>query len=224
VPISQTRLAAIAGQSPQLLQHYTKGDLADAMLGPPKRRRVDLAHPAVATWLQRCGVDPSTLPELATSAVPPEKGRDAVQLMAAVGGARRRDQAVQIGPRDTDELLGWTFGRIVEEFGSLAGFDDWLERRQKLSQIKKLDLANAASDGKLISREFVSTHVFGALDSMQRRLIADASKTLARRIYKLAEAEVPLEDAERTARDLLGSHLKPIKTSVARSLRASRGA
>lgn len=91
-----------------------------------------------------------------------------------------------------------------------------LEKRQ--AEVRRLNLQNLETEGRLISRDLVRTHVFGAIDAGNRRLLGDASKTIARRVYGLARSGAPIEEAERTVRELISSQLRFVQTTAVRVL------
>ena len=215
---TQLNLARIAGVNKQLVQYQcSKGDLREAMVGPTAKRKPDINHPAVHAWLESHGVDPASVPEIAAAAARDgDRMGDPAALPTA--GAQRRDRVIH-GPRDIEEILDWTFRRITDEFQSLEGFANWMTLRRQAADTKRLELANSEKSGRLIDREYVATHVFGALDATQRRMITDAARTLTHRTYAMAAAGKPVEEALRANQEILSSHLKPLKATAARQLR-----
>lgn len=71
----------------------------------------------------------------------------------------------------------------------------------------------------MISRDFVRTHLFGLLEELSRRLLADASRTIARRLYSAAQAGVSIEEAEATVRSILEQNLQRVRDQAKRRLR-----
>jgi hypothetical protein len=107
----------------------------------------------------------------------------------------------------------------VKQFGSVTGFKDWLFSLKQIEDIREKRLRNEESEGRLISRELVKTHVFGAIEATNRRLLGDSPKTIARRVYALANSGVVIEEGERTVREIISSHLGLVKTQVTKALR-----
>jgi hypothetical protein len=92
-----------------------------------------------------------------------------------------------------------------------------LEKRA--AEVQRLTLQNRETEGRLISRELVKTHVFGAIDAANRRLLGNASKTIAHRVSALARAGAPVEEIERTVRDIIAQNLQFVKVTATRVLR-----
>ena len=75
--------------------------------------------------------------------------------------------------------------------------------------IREKELRNWEVEGKLIPRDGVRTHVFGAVEGANRRLLRDAPKTIARRLYAMAKSGASVEEAEQVVREIVGSQLRP---------------
>ncbi len=93
--------------------------------------------------------------------------------------------------------------------------------RKRSAEIMRLEIRNAKERGELISRELVRTHVFGSIESTNKRLLYDSPKTIARAVYALARNGAPIEEAERAVRDHLSSQLSAVKTTAVRLLRGN---
>lgn len=120
---------------------------------------------------------------------------------------------------DFDRYADLTLRELIERHGTKTGVRDWLDARKKIAEIREKDLKNAETDGRLIDRELVKTHVFGAIEAGNRRLLTDFPKTAAARVYALAKTGMPLEDAEKLIRELIGTQLDPVKETAVRVLR-----
>lgn len=108
---------------------------------------------------------------------------------------------------------------VVDRFGSMTGLKDWLAALKTIEEIRAKRLDNDEAEGSLIRRDFVRTHVFGAIEAANIRLVNDAPQTIARRIYAKAKAGEPVEEAEIVVHEIISSHLKPVKATAARNLR-----
>lgn len=108
---------------------------------------------------------------------------------------------------------------LVRKFGTALAFRDWLIARKTIADIHEKELKNERTMGALIERELVKVHLLGLIDAAFRRLLADAPKTIARRLYAQAKSGEPVEDAEKLVRETISSILQPAKTSAARVLR-----
>ncbi|HEX2871403.1 MAG TPA: hypothetical protein VHP33_09110 [Polyangiaceae bacterium] len=93
-----------------------------------------------------------------------------------------------------------------------------LSRRKRAAEAEKIELANAQTRGALISRELVSTHVFGALEFLHKRLLGDAAKMIANKVFHSTLAKGTLEEAQRSARDELSKQLRAAKAQIIRLL------
>lgn len=224
-PVSRAELARRAGVSRSAITKACKKRLADAVL---PSGMVDVAHPTVVEWARARGLHPDQLRDPGSVVVGPwpvepstdtEAEQDDEEILEA-------DRATLRAARSTDPaddlLLDMTFREISDEHGSQDGFGFWLDARKKWAEIRKLELANADKAGRLIARDFVKTHVFGAIEGANRRLLSDSPKTIARRIYALARAEAPIEEAEKVVRELISSQLRPVAATAARVLREER--
>lgn len=123
------------------------------------------------------------------------------------------------GSNDDLEHLAAVIGPLLERFGTETRFKDWLFALKEIETIREKRLKNEETEGALISRELVKTHVFGAIEAGNRRLLGDSPKTLARRLYALAKSGADVEVAEQTVREIIGSQLKPVKATAVRVLK-----
>jgi hypothetical protein len=156
--------------------------------------RVDLDHAATQAWLAGSTKDASK-------------------------PARAPQLRLEDGSYNLDELGHFTLTEIVEQYGSVTGFIDFVEARKKIADTRRVELQNAETEGHLISRELVKTHVFGVIDAVTRRLLSDVCKNLTRRAYSMALSGAPIEEAQRVASELITATLAPMTKSAARTLR-----
>lgn len=213
------------------------GKLHAAMVGT----RIDVDHPAAAAYLRGKGAAPPRIRRKAPQSPveapadrpstdegrppaplsyppsdhgPPSTGKspeDAREYLRELGkGLRIRD------------LPGMTLQQLVERFGTATAFKDYLDARKKIEDIVGKELENDETVGRLISRDLVRTHVFGAIEQANKRLLQDAAPNISRTVYALARRGAPVEDAEREARDVIGRILNPVKDQAARALRGQR--
>lgn len=108
---------------------------------------------------------------------------------------------------------------MVERFGTDTRFADWLSSLKDIELIREKRLKNGETEGGYISRELVRTFVMAALDAANKRLLGDAAKTIANKVFNTCQAKGTLEEAQRLTREEIGKHLKPLKAAVARQLR-----
>lgn len=128
--------------------------------------------------------------------------------------------AIEVDPLSALSRYGnLTLNELVERHGTERGLVDWLDALKKIEDIRKANLANEETEERLIERELVSTHVFGALEALNRRLLVDSPRTIASRLYAACRSGDPIEDAEKLIRELLSAQLKPAVASATRALR-----
>ena len=224
--------------SPAATTKACKGPLKGAVRGGGRGALVDLDHPAVVEWLGDKHPAPTWQP------LPPERGasktttpRPPKAKRAKPAPAKRprkgptgRDQGGQSlaalapperGPGSTGDLeeLAEALRPMVQRFGTETAFAKWLDQLKKIEDIREKRLKNEETVRALIQRDAVKTFGFGYIDRAQKLLLRDAARTIARRLYAMAKAGEPAEEAERTVRDLLGSTLRPMRAAFAKALR-----
>lgn len=227
--VSRADLARLARVSRVAITKQCAKGLASACDGD----RVDLDHAAVQTFLAAHGAK-SPSPARAPTKTPkraawvpdePTETRQAGSKRTRKPTGRRREaepipaQPDDAGTPEDLERLAETLRPLLERFGTERGFRDWLLGLKDIEAIREKRLGNEETEGLLIPRDFVKTHIFGAIEGTNRRLLSDTPKTLCREIYALAKTGRPLEEAERMARALLGKQLDSVKTKVAKGLR-----
>lgn len=135
------------------------------------------------------------------------------------GDSAPSDSAPQLDEHGfAPELEELTAREIAERYGTSRAYVDWLDAYQKQQRGRELWLKNQQTEGSLISRELVQHRVFGAIDSSHKRLLTDAAKTLAARLFALCRAGASAEEAEREARDIISKQLKPVKAAATRTI------
>ena len=191
--ISKQQFATLAGVSGAAITAALRGDLAGALVVD----RIDQNHETALAYLRDQGVDPE-------EKWPPEE-MDPDPATTEV--------------RDIGQYMHLTLSELIERFGTERSFRDWLEALNKLESLREKRLNIEERQRTLIRRELVRSHVFGAIDAGFRRLLTDTPRTIVAMIYAKAKADVPLEEAERTVREVMQKQLSPIKSTAARVLR-----
>lgn len=191
-PTSKSAFARDVGRAKSTISEHLKGPLKPALM---RSGRVDAAHPVAVAYARSCGVEPPGL-------------------------APRPPAATEYAaPPDVDELLELSYRQITDRYGSNVGFADFVAVRKTIADTRRLELANDETNGRLIERELVRHHVFGAIESSNRRLLGDTPRTIVGRVYALAKSGAPHEEAERVVRELISSQLRMVKVTAARVLR-----
>src|ERR1043166_1063323 len=217
--ISQADLARLAAVSDMAISKACRRKLKPACVG----KRVDVDHPAVVEYLAGKGKTPPAVRPPAAEAAPstPATRPRSAGKRSSGSGAERATWG-DAGPKDAeniDEVDELTLAEIARQFGSVRAHIDWLDARKKTVDIKAKELANAELEGKLVPREWVMTHVFGALERMQKQLLQDAPKTIARRLYAMAKSGGSTEEAEKVVREIVSLNLRPAKETAMRAAR-----
>jgi hypothetical protein len=219
----KARLAALLDISKQLLGHHSKGALRDAVTDDGE---VNIDHPAAVAWLHSFEVTPDDLIARDGGAAPKASGRPARAPTTPTNhppipaSAPTSPRAFD-SPPNAEQLYDLTFREIATRYGSLEGFEAWIDMRKKTAETRRIELQNAETDGRLISRALVRTHVFGAIENANRRLLNDSPQTLALRISGAVKAGASIEEIKLTIRDHISQQLAAVKTTASRVLRDS---
>ncbi len=213
--VSRAELARLAGVTPAAITKACKHGLAPARVDD----RIDLDHEAAKAYLASrrkapAKPRPSAEPKEPVKrtgrrgAEPPPIPIDAAQAEAA--------NAVING---VGSYMDLTLTELIERFGTVRQFKDWLEALKKIEDIRSARLDNDAAEGRLIDRELVKTHMFGAFEAQNRRLLMDMPKTATRLIYASAQNGTSIEEAEAKLRKLIESQLQAVKSKAMRVLK-----
>lgn len=232
--VSRTELARLAGVAKPSITKAAVKQFPGACVGP----RIDLDHPDVQRYLSgraRAPTNPASPPAKAESAPtevrpstnPPPASPPPRPAPAAKQETRRAPQADrapaleahEVTNEDIEAYAHMSLDALTRKFGTATAFTDWLDARKRISDIREKDLKNDERAGRLIPRELVRTHVFAHIEAANRRLLQDASTTIARRVYAAAKAGTAVEEAEQLVREIITSHLRPVKATATRVLR-----
>lgn len=234
-PASLAEFARRAGVNRSSVSRLAAGKLRVAL---QPDGRIDAAHPAVAAWARKKGIKPSVLidtrhgaPDRAPTP-PPESPPPAPAAPTKARKPRRSEESEPTEPLpevpDPDRITAaniesasddLTLRQVVARWGNLRRFNDELDALKKIEEIRQKYLSNEETEGRLISRELVKAHVFGALDALSRKLLRDSTKTIARRVYGLVKTDAGLEQVEALVREILTSQIRPTKAQIVKVLR-----
>lgn len=229
--ISRAEFARRCGVSKQAISKACDKQLAPACVA----NYIDVAHEAARAYLASKGVKlgnvvstagaptPRPKPQRAGSGAPTGSAKRQRAGGAAPTQHRRSTPGADDVPEGSDadlEDLANLLHPLIEKFGTDVRFKFWLEQLKEIEAIREKRLKNFATEGKLISRELVAQHVFGAIESANKRLLRDAPKTIASKLFDIARSSTgSLEEGERLCREEIASHLRPVKGTAARNLR-----
>jgi hypothetical protein len=107
---------------------------------------------------------------------------------------------------------------LIARFGTSRTFQDWLGSLKLIEEIQAKNLQNQETEGKLIARSLVETHVFGAIDALARTLLRDAPKTITRKLFPLAKTGANVEAGERIVEGLIGQAFQSMKAQAIKAL------
>jgi len=223
--VSRSEYARRVGVSAMAITKACRGPLKPACV----RDRIDIDHEAAVAYAARHGVNLAPPDRATTSAAKttkkrrakPTAGRPQASNGAPAPPPIRPELPSEEAPPATAELDAFAelLAPLVQRFGTGRIFRDWLLALKDIETIREKRLDNDEREGRVIQRELVRTHVFGALEATNKRLLGDAPRTIVRELYALAKSGAAIEEAERAVRENLGSHLAPVKTTAARMLR-----
>lgn len=209
--IARRELARLAGvaQSTVTKAAAPGGPIADAVL--THGRGLDLDHPSVQSWLRKRDVDP-TSPAVRGEPVQPTTTQKATR-------SPESDPA-GFGHLTLEQVAKMPIVELLQRFGHIDDLKGWLDAAKKAADTYAVDLKNLEARGKVIDRDMVRTHVFGAMEGSHVKLLGDTPKSITRRVYEMAGAGEDIEKAERVVRELISSQLKPAMQAAKKAVRA----
>ena len=227
--VSRADFARECRRSKPAITKACRGALAPACVGD----RIDIDHEAAQAYAQSSGVvlspadaAPTAKPRPAPKTTgAPTRTKKSKPSRAAKPTALRPEPPppppTVAAPDSMSELeeIRALLKPLVERFGTSRYFADWLQSLRTIEIILEKHLGNEESQGRLVSRELVRVHIFGALNAMARRLLQDSPKTIARRLAAHFNAKGTVEEAERIVRENIGSQIEPVKAKTSRALR-----
>jgi hypothetical protein len=188
--VSRAEVARQAGISRKSVTLACVSKLKPALTG----KRLDIDHPKVIDYIKNA------------------KGR------RARTGKKNEDNHYSKGAA-LKEYMDWTLHDLVTKFGTDDNFKRWADAAKVLADIRLKDLKADEMKGDLIPRELVKTHIFGALENSNLRLLSDLPKTLSQRLRAHFKSGGTIEKGEKLGRELIGSHLKSLKATAIRVLK-----
>ncbi|MCK5606566.1 hypothetical protein KAR91_31980 [Candidatus Pacearchaeota archaeon] len=203
--VSRAEVARQAGVSRKSVTLACVSKLKPALTG----KRLDIDDPIVVDYIEnakdrraRTGVSGSALSSPSASS------------SASVSGDNHYSKGAAL-----EEFMEWTLRDLVAKFGTDDNFKRWADAAKVLVDIRLKDLKVDEMKGDLISRELVKTHIFGALENSNLRLLSDLPKTLSQRLRAHFKSGGTLEKGEELGRELIGSQLKSLKAMAIRVLK-----
>ncbi len=207
--VSRSQLARMAGVSAAAVTMACNKTLQGAVFG----RKVDIEHPDVVEWLKVDRSAGNKAPRKKKDVVPVEKKRGQAAFQQ-----KKRDQSLQnisdMSGMDVDMFGNMTINQILSQFGTETAFGEWVKMTKVLEEIREKRIKNAKTQGELISREYVRTHMFGLIEIVNTRLLNDAPVSLAARVSQLVRAGEDDKSVEDFIRSEISTHIGALKSRM----------
>jgi hypothetical protein len=227
--VGKAEFGKLAGVSKPAISKALRGELRAALVGD----RIDANHAAARAYLGKRGKSlppaaaptspPKRRPRAAAAPTDPAESTESAQP-EPTGRRRRRglpaprvERVEQLA--EIEEYAELTIRELVERWGTVRTYVDLLGALKTIEDIRKTQLHNEETEGSLISRDLVRTHLFGLVDAVFKRLLSDVPRTIAGRVLALAKSSGTLEEAEKVVREQISSQLAPMKATALRVLR-----
>lgn len=194
--ISRTDLARMAGVSQTAITKQCKRTLAAALVGD----RIDLDHPAVQAYLAAHG---------RSDAAPPVTTKPTTRTARAPTTGAKRARAGTAAPPPP------TTSPVDERRQELDG----LEVANARARLRERELRNAEAEGRLIPKEPIRAHIFGAISTLYKRLLEDVPNTLASRLLSAGRSGATHEEGKAVVIEVLRGQLEAVKAVATETLR-----
>jgi hypothetical protein len=220
--ITKKEFAKLAGVTRQNINNLIKKKLAPAL----RNDKIDLAAPCVIEYLETRRAKVTPPPSTDNDCPEPADNNDTAPAYSKDFELDDDvlDQIRQLFPGLRDpptikRISRMTINQIVKVFGAQAVCNDYIKATKEIAAVRKIDLDIAEKEGKLIPRDLIKVHIFGALEGMNLRLLQDAPRTIASRTYAMCRAGTPIEEAEKEIREIISKHLKGVYGTARRILK-----
>jgi hypothetical protein len=194
--VSRSDLAQLGKVSLPAITKLLKGKLGPALF----RGKIDVDHPAVREWLASKGV---------ADGAPTELHKTKRKSASVATGARKRVSFEEAEPTAVD------LDKVADHRREL----DELEVANARERLRERQLRNEEAEGRLIPKEPIRVHIFGALSMLFKRLLEDVPHTVASRVLSGAKSGLTLEQAEALVQEVLQGQLGAVKAIVTEALR-----
>jgi len=198
--ISQSEFSRLVNISTAGVAKLVKTRLVNATVG----KRVDIQHPDAVEYL-KSKLGKGIVTELIS--VPIEKPP-----------APPPPEQVEL-PEDIEAVADLTIRQVVEKFGTVTAFGDWLKAMKSIADIKEKHLKNDAALGRVIDKEYVANFMFGAFETSYSQLVNDAPRTICATIVESHEAGESIEVLQQQAQKIISSQIKGVKDKLKKALK-----
>jgi len=206
--ISLAEFSRQAGVSRAAVTKAASGALKAAVSGTS----IDIDHPDAVNYIRAKQRKAAPPPTEKPPKAPRVKKPPAVEAPPPPQGPHySKDKGIE-------RVLGMTLGDLIKEFGTDEQFKKWVDATKTITEIRHKTLKIAEDEKLTIPKDIVKTHIFGAIEAMNLRLLTDAPKKLSRMLYAAAKSGAALEEGEQIIRDEIGKQLKNSKATAMRML------
>ena len=184
--------AVLANVSQSVVYMNCKKDLSEAVQG----KYINTNHPAAREFIERYnpGVNPDHID-------------DELDVMHAI-------------PDDIRKICDWPLIDICKQFGGDVRFLQWVRAQKEVELVQERRLKNLMTDGSLIRRDYVRTHIFGLIETTFTRLLSDTPKSLTNLVTEQVKSGASSEEIEISVREIISKQIRDLKTKSERLLKA----
>ena len=230
-------------------QNISRGNLDKAVTGEKNKALIDANHPQAKEFIRkqkirRGEIEPDPKPEkkskiektgssVVINKKPPKKPKitpkpnntKVTQKPAADKtelGSKGVESPYDHIPEDLRMFLDWSFRDIVDRFGTLANFQEFLVATKKIEDIHKTRLENSKTEGLLIKRQLVKEGVVDVINTAHTKLLSDGAVSMSRRVFGIVEAGGDLEDVKLSIKSSISSFISPVKGAMIRAIEETK--
>lgn len=214
-------LAGVSGSAVGKAANH--GSLRPAMV----KKRIDANHEAAIKYL----ASPSRMAASAANKIiavtreiangPQPSGQAALKMNKKMAEEPDlEEKLIRALPPDIRKLAHKSLSDLVDIFGTDVRFGDWLKTLKLIEEISAKRIANAATLKELVSRDIIRRGVLEPIDGVLQRLLTDGVRTIAQRLHTKYKTGATSQEGEAYMKKEITKILKPISTTVEKTLRA----
>ncbi len=128
------------------------------------------------------------------------------------------DQIIEI-PVEIEPFVDMSLRELIEQFGTVLAFNEWLNAVKKIEDINEKRIKNAKLEGELVFRHSIQVGIIDPVESTHIQLLKDGSKTIAHRVKTMFEAGSEVIEIEEYIRKHISTFIKSLKGKVARAFK-----
>ena len=178
-------------------------------------KKIDLEHPATQEYLeQHKSKEKDAKKQVAKQK---DAAKDAPKTVKTPDG--HEYTPINVLEAHPDEFLDLTMRQIYHQFGSMEEFKTAIAVRKTMSEINFKELQSMEKRGELIPREIVKTHIFGAMNTSNLRMLRDIPKTATTKAIAMLKSGQKPAAVEAMIRELIGKNLAVVESTANRILK-----